>query len=66
MNKENKNVTNTDIPLGLGMAFAQNVGAMQYFTSLSAAERQSVVDRAKSVGSRAEMQAFVADLGHKG
>lgn len=54
-----------DIPLGLGMAFAQNVDAMQYFSSLSKAQQQSVIDKAHGIGSKEEMQTFVAELGEK-
>ena len=51
-----------DIPLGLGMALAQNVKAMERFSSLSDAEKQKIVAQAHSVNSRNEMHMFVERL----
>jgi len=59
------NVTNGDVPLGLGMAFAQNMDAMKYFSSLSKAQQQQIIDSAHQVSSKKEMRAFVSDLGSK-
>ncbi len=47
------------IPMGLGMALAQNMEAMNYFSSLSEAEQRSIVDRTAAIRSKKEMQAFV-------
>ena len=54
---------NGDIPLGLGMAFAQNVTAMEYFTSLPKDQQQAIIDQAHQVTSKKEMKAFVSSLG---
>lgn len=51
-----------ELPLGLGMALAQNETAMQKFESLSEEEKQSVIQQTQSVKSRREMQQFVSDL----
>lgn len=51
-----------ELPLGLGMALAQNLEAMRRFTSLSGAEQQAVIDRTHSIGSKKEMRAFVDSL----
>lgn len=51
-----------EIPLGLGMAFSQNQQAMNYFSSLPEEEQKAVVDKAKSVKSKIEMQQFVSGL----
>lgn len=48
-----------ELPLGLGMALAQHPGALQRFAALSEAERQSVVESAHAVRSKAEMQTLV-------
>ncbi len=64
LNKDN-NSENPQIPLGLGMAFAQNTDAMRFYSSLSPAEQQSVIDRAHGVKSKKEMRAFVSDLNKK-
>ncbi|NMP37822.1 MAG: hypothetical protein GX051_06815 [Clostridiales bacterium] len=55
----------SDIPLGLGMAFAQNTDAMEYFSSLSKTRQQQIIDKAHSIGSSQEMQALVKNLGEK-
>ncbi len=54
------------LPLGLGMALAQNPAAMQRFAALPPAQRQAVIARAHAVSSRREMQALVAALARGG
>ncbi len=49
----------SDIPMGLGMALAQNIEAMNYFSSLPEAEQRSIIDRTTNIRSKKEMQAFV-------
>ncbi len=51
-----------DLPLGLGMALAQNVKAMERFTTLSDAEKLKIINEAHSVNSKNEMQSFVSKL----
>ena len=53
-----------DLPLGLGMALAQNQDAMERFARLSDAEKQAVVAGAHAVRSKSEMRAYVAHLGN--
>jgi uncharacterized protein YdeI (YjbR/CyaY-like superfamily) len=60
-----KNLTNGDVPLGLGMAFAQNTVAMHYFTSLSKEERQQIINQAHNIKSKQEMRTFVDTLAKK-
>ena len=55
----------SEIPLGLGMALAENLPALQYFASLSP-QQQEVVNRTHSVNSKEEMQQLVAGLIAKG
>ncbi len=50
------------LPEGMAMALAQNIYAMHHFSSLSEAEQQSVIERARTVGSREEMTALVNSL----
>lgn len=52
-----------DLPLGFGMALAQNESAMKRFESMSESEKQSVIQRAKNVSSKSEMQAIVDGIG---
>jgi hypothetical protein len=53
---------NMELPLGFGMALAQNELAMQRFEALSEAEKQSVIQQTHSVTSKREMQQLVDSL----
>jgi hypothetical protein len=50
------------IPLGLGMALAQNLNAMNYFASLDNTGKQQVIDGTHSVRSKSEMKQYVSNL----
>ena len=50
------------IPLGLGMALAQNMDAMRTFSSMSESARQDVIDRSRHVQSKQEMENLVNGL----
>ena len=52
----------TDLPLGFGMALAQNEPAMKRFESLSEAQKAEIVNRVHNVNSKQEMQSFVNSL----
>jgi len=51
-----------DIPLGLGMALAQNVGALERYSALTDEQRAMVVARAAGVKSKSEMNAMVQEI----
>lgn len=55
-------VDGPEIPLGLGMALAQNLPAMNRFASLSSSEQQAVIARTHVIRSKAEMRDFVQSL----
>lgn len=55
----NHNKTTPNLPLGLGMALAQNVDALNYFGTLSQDEQQKVLNQAHTVQSKQEMQDYV-------
>lgn len=57
-----KNLTNSEIPLGLGMAFAQNIAAMEKFSTMSKIQQEEVIRRAQNIDSKAEMADFVQKL----
>jgi len=59
---ESQNIYSSDIPMGLGMALMQNRQAMNYFSSLSDAEKQQVIDHTHSIQSKEEMQSYVDSL----
>lgn len=48
-----------DLPIGFGMALAENPAAMARFCALPEEERQAAVARAHNVRSKAEMHALV-------
>ena len=54
------------LPLGLGMALAQNPAAMQRFAAMPPTQQQAVIQQAHAVSSRREMQALVASLVRSG
>ncbi len=55
-------MSNIQLPLGFGMALAQNEPAMKKFESLSDAEKQFIVQQTHSITSRQEMQNLVSSL----
>lgn len=50
------------LPLGFGMALAQNEQAMEHFSTLPKSEKQAVVDGARQVRSKQEMQKYVEKI----
>ena len=55
-------MNNSQLPTGFNMALMQNERARAKFNSLSEKEKQFVVDRAQSIGTRHEMKSFVKSL----
>lgn len=53
---------NTELPLGFGMALAQNEAAMRQFESLNETEKQAILNQAHNVHSKAEMRRLVSGL----
>lgn len=56
-------LTASELPLGLGMAFAQDTDALRRFTGLDCDEQDALIERARQVRTRAEMQRLVASIG---
>ena len=54
------------LPLGFGMALAQNEAAMKTFESFSEAEKDAIVLRTRQVTSKREMRSLVANLAGEG
>ena len=52
----------TDLPLGFGIALAQNEPAMKRFESLSEAQKVDIVNKIHNINSKQEMQSFVNSL----
>lgn len=51
-----------ELPLGFGMALAQNEPAMKRFEAMTEAQKRAVIERAHSVRSKNEMRQLVAGL----
>ena len=51
-----------DMPMGLGIALAQNLDAMNYFASLPKAAQKKIIERTHSISSKQEMRTFVQSL----
>lgn len=52
----------SEVPIGFGMALAQNLDAMNYFANLDKNRQQDVINRTSGISSREEMQQFVSSL----
>ncbi len=50
------------MPLGLGMALVQNERAMKQFEALNDQQKQTVINKARKINSKEEMQGFVSYL----
>ena len=50
------------VPLGFGMALAQNTNAMEHFARLPKEKQKAIINQTKSINSKSEMQAFVDNL----
>ena len=61
-NHEVKKVESNMLPLGLGMALAQNEAAMKRFESMAEPEKQALIARCHHVKSKREMQQLVNQL----
>ena len=48
-----------EIPLGFGMALAQNTEAMKHFSALTVHEQQEIIAHTHAIQSKGEMQAYV-------
>ena len=51
-----------ELPMGLGMALAQNSDAMHYFSNLSDQQQQEIINHTHQIQSRREMHQYVQSL----
>lgn len=51
------------LPLGMGMALAQNEPALERFAAMTDQQRRSVIEGARAVGSKEEMRQYVENMG---
>lgn len=52
------------VPIGFGMALAQNTAAMNRYAHLTESQKQDILNRAHNVRSEKEMYTLVASLVH--
>ena len=50
------------VPIGFGMALAQNTAAMNRYAHLTEEQKQDILNKAHNVRSEKQMYALVADL----
>lgn len=55
-----------ELPLGFGMALAQNEAAMKRFEALSEAEKQEILEQTHHVKSKQEIRQLIAGLCNPG
>lgn len=53
---------NDEMPLGLGMALAQNAEAMKKFSNLSECTKQQIIDGTHQINSKKEMHQYVENI----
>ncbi len=53
------------LPLGFGMALAQNVDAMEYFSALPKQKQEEIIGHTHQIDSKQEMHAYVQSLTNK-
>lgn len=51
-----------NVPIGFGLALAMNAPAMEVYAAMTEDQKQNVLNRARQVHSKQEMQALIADI----
>lgn len=51
-----------EVPIGFGMELAKNMEAMNHFSNLKESDRVKVVERARQIKSKHEMEHYVSSL----
>lgn len=60
---DNMNILNNEqIPVGLSMALAENLSAMEKFGKMTDAQREEIIRRSKNAESKQEMRSIVSEL----
>ncbi len=52
-----------EIPLGLAFQMAMNEKAMAHFSAMSEKEKENIIERARNVKSKQEMERLVNEMG---
>lgn len=51
-----------EMPMGLGFGLAQNKEAMEHFSNLTDTEKKQVIETARTVQSKKEMNSLIQDI----
>ena len=51
-----------EMPMGLGFGLAQNEEAMEHFSNLTDTEKKQVIETARTVQSKKEMNSLIQDI----
>ena len=62
MNISKYKIYETDMPMGLDIALAQNPQAENYFYALSEADQRRIINQTRGMTSKEEMRVFVDSL----
>lgn len=55
-------LNNDEIPVGLSMALAENLHAMERFSNMDEGQKQEFIRRSRAVSSKQEMRSLVSGL----
>ncbi len=55
-------LNNDEIPVGLSMALAENLYAMEKFSNMNERDKQEFINRSRNVNSKQEMRSLVSGL----
>lgn len=55
-------MNNSELPLGFGLALAQNTEAMEKFATLSDNQKQEIVNGTHAITSKSEMREYVSKI----
>lgn len=55
-------LNNNEIPMGLGMALAQNSRAMEVFSNLPSDKQQQIIQGTHGINSKTEMKLYVDNI----
>lgn len=55
-------MNNSELPLGFGLALAQNTEAMEKFATLSDSQKQEIINGTHAITSKSEMREYVSKI----
>lgn len=61
-NKKKEKKKKNEMPMGLGFGLAQNEEAMEHFSNLTDTEKKQVIEAARTVQSKTEMNSLIQDI----